>query len=308
MGATLFDRSIITTENYRGVHHIDDETLEDTATYSVHRIVMQGDFDALKEIRDAHWCNEVIVGADTLWTDFGGCKADLVITSMQLAKRTGLRGTLTVTVKAFQRGYEGGIDFEIVAKDIHYWRQLCTSNVPKLDQIMLWEQMRNDAATTDLFYEYKYLDKDGTENEITDAATLALAEMIVRGVDSFNEYVPTLTISYTLAAHPTTLGVDNFEAGALLGKAVSASELTLNGQGFSNPIGCISASPSPVENFEGLYGGGGVIICTADQLRCNSDASYTLTRCFTKYRAVEKELYVGAGGEFGPYDSEGAGQ
>lgn len=300
MGTSLFDRSVVTQSNYRGVHHIADETLEDTATYSVHRIVMQGEYTELKGIRDEHWCNEVISGQDTFWSDFTGCKADLIINSMQLTKRDGGRGTLTAVVKAFQRGYEGGIDFETVSKDIHYWRQLCTSNVPILEQIMLWEQMKNDSATTDLFYDFKYLDKDGGENEITDPATLALAEMIARGVESYNEYVPTLTITYTLAAHPTTLGVNNFTAGGLLGRAVQANKITLDGQGFQNPIGCISASPSPVQSFEELAGG--AIICTADQLRCNSDGSYTLTRCFSKYRAIEKELYLGAGGQFGPYD------
>lgn len=304
MGTSLFDRSIVTNDNYRGVHHMKDETLEDSATYSVHRIVMQGEYSDLKAIRDQHYCNELLAGQDTFWSDFQGCKADLVIVTMQLARGDAGRGTLTAIVKAFQRGYEGGLDFETISKDIHYWRQLCTTNIPKLDQIMLWEQMKNDPATTDLFYEFKYLDKGGTEEEITDPVTLALAQMIARGVESYNEYVPTLALTYTLAAHPVNLGVNEFVAGALLGRVVPNSELTLNGQGFQNPIGTISASPSPVESFERMYNGDGVIICTADQLRCNSDGSYTLTRGFSKYRAVEKELYMGAGGEYGPWDEE----
>ena len=308
MGETLFDRSVTATDNHYGLHHAVDETLEETAAYTVHRLTMQGGYDDLKSLRDSHWCNEIIEDDDWL-ADTQGRKTDKVIINMNLARSVGGRGTLTVIVKAFQRGFEAGIDFETVSKDIHYWRQLCNSNVPILEQIMLWEQMKQDQATTDLFYAFKYLDKNGSEVEITDPATKKLAEMIMRGVESYNEYVPVLTVTYNLAAHPTMLGVENFSAGALLGKVVENRDLTLPDPGFSICLGHNSGNPSPIDNFESLYNdeGGGKIICTADQLRCNSDGSYTLTRCFAKYRAIEKELYVGAGGEYGPYDSGGGG-
>lgn len=299
MGADLFDRSLTTEAS--ATHGSVIETLEDTATFSVHRITMQGDYDALKALRDGHYCNEVVTDTDLFLSDFQGCKGDKVIVSMQLSRLNGGRGELVVQVKLFQRGYEGGIDFETIQKDIIYWRQLCASNVPKLDEIQLWAQMKDDKATIPLYYEFKYLDSAGAKQEITDPATRKLAEMMARGVESYNEYVPTLTITYTLAAHPVTLGVQGFKAGALLGKVVESTQLTLDGQGFANPIGTISGGTSPVSDFESMYEG--KILCTGDNLRCNSDGSYTLTRAFTKFRAIEPELYLNAGGEFGPYDT-----
>lgn len=303
MGNTLFGRDVTVEPNFRGIHHIVDETLEDNAVFSIHRITMQGGYDDLKALRDEHYCNELITdGADTFWTDYSGCKADLVISQMSLLRRDGGRGTLTFTIKAFQRGYEAGIDFETISKDIIYWRQLCNEDVPDLTAIRLWSQMKDDQATVGLYYEFKYQAADGTVKELPpDSPTLALAEMMARGVESFNEYIPTMTITYNLAKHPTLLGIEGFKAGALLGRIVENTDLALSGEGFSNPLGHNSGSPSPVQEFESLDGA--YILCTADQLRCNSDGSYTLTRAFAKYRQVEIELYLGApNAKYTPYD------
>lgn len=303
MARDLFSREITTTENERGVHGTTQESLSDSAPFSVHTFTLQGDYDELKALRDEHYCNEVVTDNDTFLSDFNGCKGDKVIVGMNLTRSVGMRGELSVTVKLFQRGYEGGIDFETISKDIIYWRQLCQTNVPDLSKISLWMQMKNDQATIPLYYAYKYLDENGETKEIKEAEdkpTYKLAGMIMRGVESFSEYVPTLTITYNLAAHPLVLGVSNFSAGKLLGKVVEANEITLDGQGFSICLGTNSGGISPVEDFVGMYEG--KILCTADQIRINSDGSCTLTRAFTKFRQIEPELYIGAGGEFGPYD------
>ena len=303
MARDLFSREITTTENERGVHGTMQESLSDSAPFSVHTFTLQGDYNELKALRDEHYCNEVVTDNDTFLSDFNGCKGDKVIVGMNLTRSVGMRGELSVTVKLFQRGYEGGIDFETISKDIIYWRQLCQTNVPDLSKISLWMQMKNDQATIPLYYAYKYLDENGETKEIKEAEdkpTYKLAGMIMRGVESFSEYVPTLTITYNLAAHPLVLGVSNFSAGKLLGKVVEANEITLDGQGFSICLGTNSGGISPVEDFVGMYDG--KILCTADQIRINSDGSCTLTRAFTKFRQIEPELYIGAGGEFGPYD------
>lgn len=303
MARDLFSRGITTTENERGVHGTTQESLSDSAPFSVHTFTLQGDYNELKALRDEHYCNEVVTDNDTFLSDFNGCKGDKVIVGMNLTRSVGMRGELSVTVKLFQRGYEGGIDFETISKDIIYWRQLCQTNVPDLSKISLWMQMKNDQATIPLYYAYKYLDENGETKEIKEAEdkpTYKLAGMIMRGVESFSEYVPTLTITYNLAAHPLVLGVSNFSAGKLLGKVVEANEITLDGQGFSICLGTNSGGISPVEDFVGMYDG--KILCTADQIRINSDGSCTLTRAFTKFRQIEPELYIGAGGEFGPYD------
>ena len=303
MARDLFNRDITTTENERGVHGTTQESLSDSAPFSVHTFTLQGDYNELKALRDGHYCNEVVTDSDTFLSDFNSCKGDKVIVGMNLTRSVGMRGELSVTVKLFQRGYEGGIDFETISKDIIYWRQLCKNSVPDLSKISLWMQMKNDQATIPLYYAYKYLDENGETKEIKeydDKPTYKLAGMIMRGVESFSEYVPTLTITYNLAAHPLVLGVSNFSAGRLLGKVVEANEITLDGQGFSICLGTNSGGISPVEDFVGMYEG--KILCTADQIRINSDGSCTLTRAFTKFRQIEPELYIGAGGELGPYD------
>lgn len=302
----IFQRTVAVTPNNFDVHHTQVESLDDSAVHSIHRFDLQGDYEDLKAVRDAHYCNEIVTDDDTFmtpWTQTSGGAADKVIIGMNLTRRDGGRGTLTIMVKMFQRGYVGGIDFEVVSKDIHYWRQLCDSNVPDLNIIRQWEVMKDDPAKLDYYYQFKYQTAQGSIQDIPqDTATLALAQMIARGVESYNEYVPTLTITYNLAAHPLILAND-FVAGGLLGKVVQNSDLTLSGTGFNMPLGADSAGASPVSDFENLPGD--AILCTADQLQGNSDGSYTLTRCFSKFRKVEKELYVGAGGSYGPYDSDG---
>ena len=200
-----------------------------------------------------------------------------------------------------KKGYTGGVDFESVTKDIHFWRQLCENNVPDLSAISLWERMKDDEATLALYYEFKYLSAGGAEKQLEEGtSTRTLAEMIARGVQSYMEYIPTLTTSYNFPAHPKNY-ISDFQAGALLGRICQNTDLALTG--YDIPLGQDSASTSPVQDFENLYGGTGAIICTADQLRNNSDGTYTLTRGFSKYRAIEKELYMGGeGSAFGPYD------
>lgn len=300
----VFTRQVTVGPNNFEVHHTQVESLDDSAVFSLHRFDIQGNYDALKGIRDSYYCNQLVTDEDTFltpWTQTSGGGADKIIVGMSLTRREGNRGTLTFSVKMFQRGYVGGIDFEVVSKDIHYWRQLCDSNVPDLKVIRLWEAMKDDTATLPYYYNFQYLDNQGSTQSIeAGTATMALAEMIKRGTESYNEYVPTLTITYNLAAHPLILA-DDFSAGALLGKVVQNSDLTLSGTGFNMPLGHDSGGASPISDFENLPGD--AILCTADQLQGNSDGTFTLTRCFSKFRKVEKELYLGAGGTYGPYDS-----
>lgn len=303
-GFDIFARNTTTTANNFTVHHTPVESLDDSCVSSLHRFDIQGNYDELKALRDSHYCNELVTDSDTFmtaWSQTSGGAADKVISGMTLIRREGNRGTLTIMVKMYQRGYVGGIDFEVVSKDIHYWRQLCSSNVPDLNIIRQWEVMKDNPSTLDYYYNYQYQDSKGEVKSIEEGATLALAQMIVRGVESYNEYVPTLTITYNLARHPTELA-DNYNAGSLLGKVVENSDLTLSGTGFNMPLGSDSGAASAISSFESLPGD--AILCTADQLQGNADGSFTLTRCFSKFRAIEKELYRGAGGTYGPYDAD----
>lgn len=310
----IFDRGISgAITDYTQLHGISRETIQDTAQYKVHRWFIQGDFESIRALRDKHYCNELVSSDDTIIhnPDAGLGDMDVVIIGMEIDKAEGNRAILTITTKAFSRGYEGGIDFEVVAKDIHYWRQLCKTGVPSLKSILLWEQMKDNPETIDKYYVFKYVDAQGEEQEIQEGTpTRALAEMIARGVESYNEYVPTLVITYNLAKYPTKLPLGKkFEAGALLGNVISnVNEIYIGGDSsFQIPIGEsvneYTAEDSPVEIFWNLFGEGKVI-CTADQVRMNSDGSCTVTRGFSKFRQIEPELYVGGGGSYGPYDKQ----
>lgn len=293
------------------IHGIAPETLEENAQYAIHRWSFQGDMAFILDLKNKHYCNELVT-EDPMFSLVEGVNADVVIIGMSIDKREANRAILTITTKAFFRGYEAGIDFEVVSKDIHYWRQLCTNDKPDLKIIGLWEQMKDNPETIEKYYAYKYVDSSGNEAEIPDnTATRTLAGMMMRGVESYNEYIPTLTISYNLAKHPNRL-LDDYEAGALLGRIMdSPSELLLGSygaeMGFDTPIGDRVATYNPVDTFWEMFDSSGKIICTADQMRCNSDGSYTITRCFSKFRQIEEELYIGGSGTYGPYDEGTSG-
>ena len=54
MARDLFSRDITTTENERGVHGTTQESISDSAPFSVHTFMLQGDYNELKALRDKH--------------------------------------------------------------------------------------------------------------------------------------------------------------------------------------------------------------------------------------------------------------
>lgn len=340
--AGIFDRVIST--NGDNPHQVWEETLEVTATYSVHNIYMEGDYDSLKGIINTNYCNKIVTGLDTWLYDFPGCKSDCVITHMSLSRKEGARGRAVFTVKQFQRGYVASIDFDQITRDIKFWRAYCTKDKPSMDAIRFWLSMKEREEWLEYYNKGQFVvpampdgkklqigipqdnangvtykefeqgdvvsleeteDSSGAGGQVVKAlgspVTGVLAYMIYKyGVESFPEYVPSLNITYTLAAHPTVLGVKNFMPGAYLGCIIPDNMLVLGDSGFDRPIGTIQSTPSPVSDFIRMYEGKN--LCTTDQLRCNSDGSYTLTRGFLKFRNIAPELYVNGGGVYGPYD------
>lgn len=299
--ANIFDRTLTADANTRDLHRVGDETLEDCATYMTHLVTWEGDYNDCKSTFDKYYTNKLVTGDDE-WISSGETSLgiDKVVVGRSLRQYPGGRGRASFTIKGYKRVYEGGLDFERVDKDIRAWRSMCSDNKPDIGIIVMWEQTK-DTGRADLYGEFKYLNGSGDEQDIPEGPTKKLAEMMYRGVESFPEYAPTLAITITFARHPCDLITDgSFLVGALLGKVVSASDILP--QGWNIPIGGISASPSPVRDFESVMPEA-KILCTADKLQCNADGSYTLTRAFSKYKTIESELYVGAGGEFGPYDS-----
>ena len=301
--AELFDRTLYSETNGRDLHRTMDETLEENCVYAIHAISWEGDYDACKRMYDYYYCNQNVSSDDPfVLPNWAGFEMVKVITNKSLRHKVAGRGTVTFTIKCYNKGYEGNIDFERVDRDIHCWRALCSTEKPILSQVKLWE--RNlEIDRPDLWEALKYVGESGDVVEITDPPTRTLCGMIMRGVESYPEYYPVLNVTITFAKHPCALGVtvdgSEFKAGALLGKVVTQNGILPDE--YFIPLGDTSANPSPETDFIQLEGEH--ILCTADKLQMNGDGSYTLNRAFMKCRQIEPEIYIGApGAEFTPYD------
>lgn len=297
--AELFDRTLYSETNGRDLHRTIDETLEENCVYAIHAISWEGDYDACKGMYDAYYCNQDVSDGDTfVGAASGKYPMVKVIVNKSLRHKVAGRGTVTFTIKCYNKGYEGNIDFERVDRDIHCWRALCSTENPILSQVKLWE--RNlEIDRPDLWEALKYVGNDGDVVEITDPPTRTLCEMIRRGVESYPEYYPVLNVTITFAKHPSALGL-KFKTGALLGRVVQYTDILP--EEYNMPLGETSGSPSPETDFEQLEGEH--ILCTADKLQMNGDGSYTLNRSFMKCRQIEPEIYIGApGAQFTPYDN-----
>lgn len=297
--AGLFDRTLYSETNGRDLHRTMDETLEENCVYAIHAISWEGDYDACKVEYDANYCNMDVSDENTFVVAASGKYPMVkVIVNKSIRHKVAGRGTVTFTIKCFNKGYEGNIDFERVDRDIHCWRALCSTEKPILSQVKLWE--RNlEIDRPDLWEALKYVGNDGDVVEITDPPTRTLCGMIMRGVESYPEYYPVLNVTITFAKHPCALGL-TFKTGALLGRVVKYEDILP--EEYDMPLGETSGSPSTATDFKQLEGEH--ILCTADKLQMNGDGSYTLNRSFMKCRQIEPEIYIGApGAQFTPYDT-----
>ena len=309
--AELFNRAWDETPNNTAVHHSRAETLEVNVPYSVHQFTLQGNYDELRALIDSNPVGSMAYGDTFIANSEGVTTSDNIIYSANLVRKNGKRGEATFVVRSFPRVFMAGLDFETVTKDIHFWRAGETQDKPDLAIIRQWEVMKDEPMTLPLFYAFKYQDSTGAEKEIPkDTATYALAEMIMRGVESYNEYVPVLTITYTFAKNPTLLGIGNSSGGGandalnMLGRVVKTSEITL--AGFV-PLGADTGAADMVSQFSSLPQVK-EILCTGSQMQGNSDGSFTLTQTFAGFVYIEKELYAGAGGKYGPWQGANEGQ
>lgn len=296
--AGLFDRTLYSETNGRDLHRTMDETLEENCVYAIHAVTWEGDYDACKVMYDTDYCNEDVSDEDTFVVAASGKHPMVkVIVNKSIRHKVAGRGTVTFTIKCFNKGYEGNIDFERVDRDIHCWRALCSTEKPILSQVKLWE--RNlEIDRPDLWEELKYVGNNGDVVSITDPPTRTLCGMIMRGVESYPEYYPVLNVMITFAKHPCALGL-TFKTGALLGRVVQDTDILP--EEYNMPLGETIGSPSPETDFKQLEGEH--ILCTADKLQMNGDGSYTLNRSFMKCRQIEPEIYIGApGAQFSPYD------
>lgn len=225
---------------------------------------------------------KLITGADDTWgTPFVG--------GVQAPRRAGKTWTMNVTVVQLRKCVLWTLDFAEIQKDIRTWNQnLPTSDntpnpdTPDLSKLAQWERAK-DIQDWDDYDAFKTVDGE----ELKDA-TLELAKMIRKGIESYTIHtpVPTMTMRYFDEITGT---------GALLDKYLST--LPNGPSGWEELGGAdIHTQLNDLTYLHGDFGGYGTItykwLCTADKSTPNGDGSCTRVVQFMRVDSVEENLYA----------------
>lgn len=212
------------------------------------------------------------------------------VAGVQAPRRTGGVWTMNVTVSQLRKCVLWTLDFAEIQKDIRTWRQDVnyteddqpSANTPDLSKLALWERAK--AVNDD--YDYKnFMTVDGVA---LDGATLELAKMIYKGIESYTIHtpVPTMTMRYFDEITGT---------GALLDKYLS--DLPTGPSGWEELGGAkIRAQLNELKMYH-TDGSGGVgtdyykWLCTSDKSTPNGDGSCTRVVQFMRVNSVEDKLY-----------------
>ena len=231
-----------------------------------------------------------IGGADDDWgTPYIG--------SVQAPRRQGKTWTMQVTVVQLRKVFIWTLSFAEVSKDIRTWRQNVPStdgepnpSVPDLSKLAQWERAK-DIQDWDDYDAFKTVDGVALQD-----ATLELAKMIKKGIESYTIHtpVPTLTMRYYDEITNTGKLLDCYlsslptgpEGWTELGGADIQSQLndlTYNHNTGIPDLGTIS--------YQWL--------CVADKANPNGDGSSTRTIQFMRVDSVEEKLYAQADAAYG---------
>ena len=231
-----------------------------------------------------------IGGADDGWgTPYVG--------EVQAPRRQGKTWAMQVTVVQLRKVFVWTLDFAEIAKDIRTWRQDAASDdgepqpaVPDLTKLAQWEKAK-DIQDWDDYDAFKTVDGVPLED-----ATLDLARMIKKGIESYTIHtpVPTMTMRYydeirdvgrLLDCYLTALpnGPEGWKelGGANIHEQLQ--ELTYNHNTGIPDIGTISYK----------------WLCVADRATPNGDGSSTRTIQFMRADKVEEQLYAQADPGYG---------
>lgn len=231
--------------------------------------------------------------ADETWgTPFVG--------GLQAPRRAGNVWTCAVTYVQLRKVVLWTLDFAEVQKDIRTWRQNLPAgsdgepnpDAPDLVKLAQWERAKelNDWSDYDAF--------QTADGEALEGATLELAQMIRKGIESYTIHtpVPTMTMRYFDEVSNVGKLLDKYLPSLPYGPP-NWTEL-----GGADIHGQLDALTN--EATDGSGGTGTIAykwLCTADKATPNGDGSCTRTVQFMRVDAVEDKLYKAGSPEEGGF-------
>lgn len=194
--------------------------------------------------------------------------------SVNVRRRVANIGTCVIVYQALYNLAVSGLEITVVSKPIKSWKA-DDESAPDLGQIEQWEMQKDDNYAA--YAAYKY---DGTT--VMTGNTLKLAQMIFKGIESYSEYVPVITLTIT---YYNGTGMPDF--GEILGMQVTPEipdECT-------DPLGNFASYVMMKDHWVG----------TADRETGNNDGTFTRVLQWSGFDHVNEDLYPeatsGGGGE-----------
>jgi hypothetical protein len=212
------------------------------------------------------------------------------ISNIAAPRRAGKTWTMAVTITQLRKVVQWTIDFAEIDKDIRTWRQNIQSldddkeqsEIPDLVKLAQWERAKDIQDWTD-YDDFKTVDGDELED-----ATLELAQMIKRGIDSYTIHTPVPTMSFMYYD-----GVSG--TGKLLDTYLT--ELPAGPQGWTElgraemweQMNALTYQDAPSWSTDGTISY--KWLCVADKAVPNGDGSYMRTIQWMRVDKVEDKLY-----------------
>jgi len=176
-------------------------------------------------------------------------------------------GICQITYMALFNLANAGMEMTAVSKPIKTWKAADEENAPDLGQIQQWEAQKE--TNYEAYKDFKY---DGST--AMTGNTEKLAKMIFQGIESFTEYVPVITLTFSYHIMPEGAPDD----GANLGKQ----------QDPFMPSGCTEGAGIPAILPEKTW------VNTGDRLTGNNDSTFTRQLQWSGFDSVNEDLYPAA--------------
>ena len=191
--------------------------------------------------------------------------------SVNVRRSAAKIGICTIVYQSMYNLAVSGLEITVVEKPIRSWKANDDDDAPDLGQIEQWEKQKEDNYAA--YADYKY---DGTN--VMTGNTKKLAEMIFRGIESYSEYVPVITLTITYYNAP---GLPPH--GEFLGKQVTPEVPDV----CTDPLGNLGSYVMMKDHWVG----------TADRETGNNDGTFTRVLQWSGFDDVEDDLYpeVGSG-------------
>lgn len=249
------------------------DTLTDRVTCTE---VWEGTYAKCKAIQKGHLpgrtdsCQDI----EDVWPDAAGPQPTVFCASASTRRKPGGLGICRIVYQALFNAVTTGLEISEVSKPIKSWKADDASDAPDLGKIQQWEEQKDENYAA--YAAYKY---DGTN--VMTGNTLKLAQMIFKGIESYSEYVPviTMTTTYYSGAFPA----DAKSVGEELGKEVSPvvpSGCTIVGGG--NPSAVLPTQLKPKW------------VGTGDRATTNNDGTMHRVQQWSGFDHVEEDLYPDA--------------